>query len=149
MDALFDWNRTKELSSKYRNSWACNGHSVTSKTVPDGTTDCNSTCTTFLRKYYGLRMRDMFVVGLHPDNLPEGPFLDSVPDMTTGVDAMLRVQRDRTCCSPIGVTCLEARPLQRMLAAPRRQPYQQCDAAASAYVTFGCRRNRMISDLFS
>ena len=48
-----------------------------------------------LQKYYGLRVRGMFIVGLHPDNFAAGPFLDEVPDMQQDSDAMLQVHRAR------------------------------------------------------
>ena len=98
---LFGWKRTKELSCKYCNKWA------RMKPPLSHVEDCAglhyrlqlNLYKFLLQKYYGLRVRGMFIVGLHPDNFAAGPFLDEVPDMQQDIDAMLQVHRARLVAS--------------------------------------------------
>ena len=81
---IFDWKRTKDLRSKYQNSWA------SMKSPLAHLPDCCgihyrlqlNVYKYMLEKSYNLRVKAMLVVCLHPDNKETGPFVDHVPDMS-------------------------------------------------------------------
>ena len=92
---IFDWKRTKQLHSKYDNMWAC------MKPPLSHLPDCSGVhyrlqlniYKYMLEKHYGVRVRAMHVVCLHPDNEAHGPFIDLVPDMSGDVQAVLQAHR--------------------------------------------------------
>ena len=92
---IFDWKRTKDLRSKYQNSWA------SMKSPLAHLPDCCgihyrlqlNVYKYMLEKSYDLRVKAMLVVCLHPDNKETGPFVDHVPDMSTEVEAVLQSHR--------------------------------------------------------
>ena len=104
---LFDWKRTKQLRRKYVSPWS------TMKQPLSHLDDCAGVhyrlqlnlYKYLIEKYYGLRVSAMYVVGLHPDNQEEGPFIDCVPDMQAEVNAILeahRLQLASQSCDYIG-----------------------------------------------
>ena len=116
---LFDWKRTKQLSTKYDNAWRHMAPPLAH--VPDlagwhyrlqlNTYKC------ILERHYSCKVSAMYVVCLHPDRSASGPFLDLVPDMSHEVRSILEAQRRARSgkVGPDGRTSSVPAELQRSL----------------------------------
>ena len=94
--ALFDWKRSKDLRSKFQNRFS-------RMQIPlDHLDDCAGNhyklqlnlYRWMLETHYGVVVRAMYIVGLHPDN-GENAFVYEVPRMQAEVDVLLQIQRHR------------------------------------------------------
>jgi hypothetical protein len=92
---LFDWKRTKQLSSKYSNP-----HQRMAQPL-EHLEDCAgvhyrlqlNAYKWILQRYYGVIVASMYVVCTHPELQDAGAFVDEVPDMPSEIDAIMEHQR--------------------------------------------------------
>ena len=92
---LYDWKRSKLLSSKYSNHWRHMSGPL------DHLEDCAgihyrlqlNAYKWILERYYGVIVASMHVVCTHPELHEAGAFVDNVPDMSSEIDAIMVHQR--------------------------------------------------------
>ena len=91
---LFDWKKSKQLSSKYNSDWRKMAGAL------QHLDDCAgihyrlqvNAYKWILERYYDVTVASMHVVRTHPELRQLGAFVDNVPDMPLETDAIMQYQ---------------------------------------------------------